>query len=277
MASSFRERYGPWALVTGASSGIGAEFARHLGSLGFNLVLVARRVTRLQALAQEITGAHGCEVRSVECDLGSAQVLETLRPHLADLDLGLLVNNAGFANTGAVVDNDLEHELQLLHVNCRAYLTLSHEVGRRLAARGRGGIILVSSTMAFTPAALWAHYSASKAYALALGEAMHDEMRPRGVDVLAVCPGPSRTGLYESADQDLSRVPAMFRPFLVEPQQVVTTALGSLGRKRSVVVGWPNKAAQLMTRFVPRSMPSRNVATFVAAVRRRPPGSGESD
>ena len=275
MTQTFREKYGPWALVTGASSGIGAEFARQLGGRGLNLVLVARRLTRLQQLADSIAREHGCEVRAVECDLSAPGLLETLQPHLEGLDLGLLVNNAGFANTGPFVENDLARELDLLYVNCRAYLVLAHSVGRRLIDRGRGGIIFVSSTTAFAPAAQWANYSASKAYELALGEAIHAEMRPRGVDVTVVCPGPSPTGLYDAADQDLSRMPRGLRLIVVEPSQVVESALQGLGNRRTVIVGWANRLLLQMGRLLPRSVPARNVSSFVASVRLRQPGANK--
>jgi short-subunit dehydrogenase len=266
--TQFREKYGPWALVTGASSGMGAEFARQLAARGLNLVLVARRLTQLQQLAAQIAGDHGCEVRAVECDLSTANVLETLRPHLDALDIGLLVNNAGFANTGAVVDNDLDRELQLLHVNCRAYLMLAHALGRSLSVRGKGGMIFISSTTAFAPTASWANYSASKAYELALGEAMHAEMRPKGVDVLVVCPGPSPTAFYDVSSLNVARTPRHMRFLVIEPSDVVATALKNLGKKRSVVVGWGNKLAVQMGRILPRSLVSRNFSSFVASVRR---------
>lgn len=265
--TQFQDKYGPWALVTGASSGIGAEFGRQLAARGLNLVLVARRLTQLQQLAAQLTRDHGCEVRAVECDLSAANVLETLRPHLDALDIGLLVNNAGFANTGPVIDNDLDRELQLLYVNCRAYLMLAHALGRRLSVRGKGGMIFTSSTTAFVPAAAWANYSASKAYELALGEAMHVEMRPKGVDVLVVCPGPSPTGLYDVSNQNLARIPRTMRFLVVEPSDVVAAALKNLGKKRSVVVGWGNKLVMQVGRVVPRGLLSRNFSSFVASVR----------
>jgi short-subunit dehydrogenase len=274
---TFHEKYGPWAIVTGASSGIGAECARQLAARGLNLVIVARRLNRLQQLADQITREHaGCDVRPVECDLRTSNALETLRPHLAGLDVGLLVNNAGFANTGPLVDNDLDRELQLLYVNCRAYLLLAHHLGARLKARGRGGMIFVSSTTAFAPAALWANYSASKAYELALGEAMHTELRPAGVDVLVVCPGPVRTDLFDAADADLSRASATSRSLAVEPAEVVATALRHLGGKPSIVVGWKNRVFMQLGRVLPRSFVAKQVSAFVAAVRRERPGTGGS-
>jgi len=266
--TQFQEKYGPWALVTGASSGMGAAFAWQLAARGLNLVLVARRLPQLQQLAAQITREHGREVRAVECDLSTANMLETLRPHLDALDIGLLVNNAGFANTGAVVDNNLDSELQLLYVNCRAYLMLAHTLGRSMSARGKGGMIFVSSTTAFAPAASWANYSASKAYELALGEAMHSELRPKGIDVLVVCPGPSPTAFYDVSNQNLARASRTTQFLIVEPPDVVAAALKNLGKKRSVVVGWGNRLVVQLGRVLPRRVASRNFSSFVAAVRR---------
>lgn len=267
------DKYGPWALVTGASSGIGAEFARQLGAHRLNLVLVARRMNRLQKLAELITAEHNTEVRPIECDLSKPDFWDKLGPQLKDVDIGLLVNNAGFSNTGAVIDNEMKRELELLDVNCRAYLILAHELGIRLKARGRGGIIFVSSTVAFAPAALWAHYSASKAYELALGEAMHEEMRQEGVDVLVVCPGPTRTEFYDVSNQDLAKTPRNLRFLIVDPPCVVATALRGIGKKRSVVVGWGNKLVTQVGRILPRRVNSKNVGSFVMSVRQDQPGS----
>ena len=266
--NALQAKYGPWALITGASSGIGAEFARQLAAHGFNLILVARRLPLLQQLAEEMTQQHTVEVRPVACDLSKEDFFHRLKPHLEHVDIGLLVNNAGFANTGAVVDNRLERELDLLYVNCRAYLVLAHEFGRRMKIKGRGGIIFVSSTTAFSPPALWAHYAASKAYELVLGEAMHEEMRQVGVDVLVVCPGPTRTPFYTVSDQDLQKTPRDARFLLTESSDVVTTALRSLGVKRSVLVGWGNKLVVHSGRFLPKGFSMKKVSKFVASTRR---------
>jgi uncharacterized protein len=265
---NFKQKYGPWALITGASSGIGAEFARQLAAQGFNLVLVARRLDRLQQLADQVARDYQVEVLPLECDLSQEGFMSTLRPRLENLDIGLLINNAGFANTGPLAGNDLGRELELVHVNCRAYLILAHEFANRLTIRGHGGIVLVSSTTAFGPAALWANYSASKAYELALGEAMHDEMRSAGVDVLVVCPGPVRTEFYQAADQDLSKAPPHLSFMIVEPWQVVATALAGLGKKRSVVPGLGIRLLMKIGRFLPRRVLSKQVSLFAAAVRR---------
>ena len=191
-------------------------------------------------------------------------MLEALGAHLDELDFGLLVNNAGFANTGAVVDNDLEREIELLNLNCRAYLVLAHALGKRFRARARGGMIFVSSTTAFAPASLWANYSASKA---------HEEMRESGVDVLTLCPGPVSTPFYDVANQDIRKAPRDSRALFVRPAKVVDAALRSIGHKRSVVPGWSNKLVVQSGRILPRSFSIEKVSQFVAATRRSGRGS----
>lgn len=261
--TTFATRYGPWALVTGASSGIGAEFARTLAERGLNVVLVARRAEVIRAAAEDLATRHAVQTRAVACDLGTPDFMTTLGPALADLEIGLLVNNAGFSNTGDLLNNALEHELQLLHVNCRAPLILAHELGAPMKTRGRGGIIFLSSTVGLAPTPTWANYSASKAYDLFLAEALHEELRPFGVDVLAVCPGGTRTAFQEQARLDLDRVPALARSVVLEPSDVVATALASLGGKASVVVGWGNALTAFSGRFLPRRLNARITGAMI--------------
>ena len=145
--SEFKQKYGPWALITGASSGIGMEFARQLAAMGINLVLVARREDKLNTLATELKSSHGIDAKVVMADLSRDDFLPTLRSATAGLEIGLLVNNAGLTTTGAIVDNKLEDELNLLHLNCRAPLILAHEYGKPMRERKRGGIIFLGSVL----------------------------------------------------------------------------------------------------------------------------------
>src|SRR5262249_32002855 len=145
----FVERFGPWALVTGASSGIGEAFARRLAESGVNLVLVARREDRLRKLADDLRSQHSVSTRVVPVDLSRDDFLPAIEQATADVQVGLLVNNAGIATTGNFLDHDLGSELALLHVNSRAPLILTHHFGRSMRQRGRGGIIFVASTLAF--------------------------------------------------------------------------------------------------------------------------------
>ena len=256
----------PRALITGASAGIGAEFARALATEGFNLALVARRKAVLEQLGQELTRDCGVECLSIECDLAREDFMATLGPSLSGIEVGLLVNNAGFSNTGDLVENDLARELELLHLNCRAPLILAHQLGRTMKGRGRGGIIFLSSTVGLVATPTWANYSASKAYALFLGEAMHEELRPYGIDVLAVCPGGTRSEFQIAAHLDLDRMPRVARSIVLEPRDVVRTALASLGSKASVVVGWGNAITAFSGRVMPRRLNTRIMGTIIRGI-----------
>ena len=182
----FVGRFGPWALVTGASSGIGEAFARRLAELGMNLVLIARREDRLRKLAEALQSKHSVRTRVVPVDLSQDDFLPIIEQATNDLQIGLLVNNAGFANTGKFLDNDLASELALLHVNNRAPLILAHHFGGLMRARGRGGMIFVSSTVAVVGVPSWSNYAASKAHDLIFDEGLAKELRREGIAVLAL-------------------------------------------------------------------------------------------
>ena len=241
---TFVERFGPWALVTGASSGIGEAFARQLAEIGMSLVLVARREDRLRRLAEELQSKHSVSTRVVPVDLSRADFLPTIEQATNDLQVGLLVNNAGFANTGKFLDNDLASELALLHVNNRAPLILAHHFGGSMRKRGRGGMIFVASTVAFAGVPVWSTYAASKAHDLVFAEGLAQELRQDGVSVLAVCPGPVQTDFWFSGAKPF---------FLLQPNAVVDVALKKLGRKIAVVAGRTNSIIAFSTRLLPRS------------------------
>lgn len=245
----FKQRYGPWALITGASAGLGELFARRLAERGLNLVLTARREDRLQALGQELESEYGIETRSIAVDFGSDQLLDIIGQQTRDLEIGLLVNNAGFTNSGDFLDNSLDKELLLVHVNIRAPMLLAHHFGQQMRKRGRGGMIFSASIAGFAPIPFWANYSASKSYDLFLAEALAEELKPRGVDVLALCPGATHT--------EFSTYTGFFAPFFtMQPEKVVDQALNRLGKRHTTVVGWLNFLTVMSYRFVPRRMAS---------------------
>ncbi len=258
---AFSERYGPWALVTGASAGIGQAFARQLAARGLNLVLVARRQERLEALAAELGAAHGTETRVVALDLTRDDFLPHLQVATAGIDIGLLVNNAGFSFTGDFFDNPLDADLRMLHLNVRAPLILTHAFGPALRARGRGGMIFVSSIAAYVAVPIWTHYSATKAYVLHLAEGVAGELAPDGVDVLALCPGTTRTEFLDVAE---------LNEFLaLDADVVVAEALRYLGRKRRWVPHFLFRAGGFMTRFLPVRLSSFVASQVVKSMRRR--------
>lgn len=243
--TEFARRYGPWAVITGASSGLGEEFARQIAALGLHLVLVARRQDRLAALADDLGRDYGVSTRVVPIDLAREDLLDALRPFIADLEIGLLVSNAGFNLSGPFTEIPLARLVEMLHVNCRASLVLTHEIGSSMARRGRGGIVVMSSISGFTPTPRWATYASTKAFNLFLAEALWHELRDRGVDVLAICPGGTRTEF-----QRVAGLRGAFGEMEVGP--VVALALERIGRRRLAIPGLVNRLNHALARVLPR-------------------------
>jgi short-subunit dehydrogenase len=234
--AGFRARYGPWALIAGASEGLGAAFAEGAAARGLNLLLVARRAEALDALAAELRGRFSVETRTAAIDLGDAALLEKLRAATAGLEIGLCVYNAARSYIGDFLQQPLADKLRIVDVNCRGPLILADECGRAMAARGRGGIILMSSLAASQGSPLVATYAATKAFNLVLAEGLWDELGRAGVDVLACRAGATRTPGYERAGP-AAKISTM------EPAPVVARALDSLGKSPSVVPGAMNRLA----------------------------------
>ena len=246
---SFNERYGPWALITGASAGIGAEFARQLAASGLNLILVARRKPRLDELARQLESTHKVAVQTIAADLSHPDFISLILSAVGSLEIGLLVNNAGFGLAGNFLDHELEEELALLDVNCRAPLALTHVFGRQMAQRKRGGIIFVSSVSGFVATPFEAHYSASKAYELWLAEALGFELEKNGIDVLALCPGSTNTEFHTVAGS---------RPVAAMPvEPVVETAIRRLGEKAVAIPYWRNRLLVYLLKLTPRRLHTR--------------------
>jgi short-subunit dehydrogenase len=209
-----------------------------------NLVLIARREDKLWQLGNDLHSRHSVGTRVVAVDLSQEGFLPIIGQATADLEIGLLVNNAGIATTGKFLDNDLGAELALLHINNRAPLILAHHFGGPMRQRRRGGMIFLSSTVAFAGVPSWSNYAASKAYDLVLAEGLAKELHHDGISVLALCPGPTRTDLWPQGARPSSPMP---------PQAVVDVALKKLGRRTTVVAGWLNSIMAFSTRLVPRS------------------------
>jgi short-subunit dehydrogenase len=257
---SFRAKYGPWALVAGASEGIGAAFAEELAGRGLHLVLLARRLPPLDEVAQTIRAAHGVEVRTAAVDLGAPSMLDDVRRATDGLEVGLVVYNAAAALIGPFLDQPLADKLRVLDVNCRGPVILADELGRAMARRGRGGIILMSSLAGTQGTALVATYAATKAFNLVLAEGLWDELREHGVDVLACRAGATRTPAFERSNSAPGPAP------LMDPQPVAAEALAALGKTPSMVPGTVNRAvAFFMQRVMPRKAA---VATMGSATRK---------
>ena len=258
----FRTTYGPWALVTGASSGIGREFARALAGRGLDLVLAARRIDRLESLADELTRSSDVSVRPVQVDLSRPDGVQRLDEATSDLEVGLAVSNAGAIIPGSFLHPSAETQAEFVQLNATTPMQISHLFGGRMAERGRGGIVLVSSTSAFNGVPYLANYAAVKAYQLVLGEALHTEFAAKGVDLLVLAPGPTRTEMADTEGIDFAQLPMKW----MSPEDVVAAALRALGRKAVVVPGATNRVMRLLTT---RVMPRRaSVALWGSMMRR---------
>jgi hypothetical protein len=236
----FRARYGPWAVVAGGSLGMGAEYSRQLAAKGMSVVLVAEDAASLEELATRLATERGVETRSVLADLATSAGLATVERSTDGLDVGLLVYNAAHSIVGRFLDVPLAEKLRMLDVNCRGPLVLSDHFGRRLARRGRGGIILVSSLSGFQGHAMVGTYAATKAFDLVLGEALWDELRADGVDVLAFCPGATRTPAFLATKPQPTGV--LSAP-LMDPADAVAEALAALPHGPTAIAGRANRAS----------------------------------
>jgi hypothetical protein len=241
---SFRARFGPWAVVTGASDGIGREFSLRLAEAGLNLVLVARRGDVLARLADELRERHGITTLGAAADLAKPSGIDAVVERISELNVGLLVAAAGFGTSGPFIDSKLGDELDMIDVNCRAVAALSHHFGRRFAQQRRGGIVLMSSLVAFQGVPRAANYAATKAYVQSLAEGLRIELAPFGVDVVASAPGPVLSGFAKRADMHMSMG--------LTPKSVAQATLDALGRRGTVRPGWLSKLLEASLAFLPR-------------------------
>jgi short-subunit dehydrogenase len=252
--SEFKHRYGPVALVTGASSGIGAAFAACLAARGFDLVLVARRQPRLELLAQQLRQAHGISVQVLVADLAARDAPQRILNATAPLDIGFVVCNAGTGGKGPYESTAVRELTETLMVNCHAPMLLAHGFIPRLRQRGRGGLLFTSSVEALLGCPYSAAYSASKALVNALGEALWGELEPHGIEVLTVCPGATATDRLQGVDAaTLSRAQA--------PDEVAQLSLDNM---RNGPVYFPSEQyrasfSQLL------AMPRRDALTLMAS------------
>jgi short-subunit dehydrogenase len=257
---AFLAEYGPVALVTGASSGIGRSFAERLASLGMDLVLVARRKQRLEEVAERLQKEHGVRVTVCQIDLAQASAAQQIIDATASLDVGLVVSNAGFGLKGEHASNDPRAMTDMLAVNCNTPTLLAHGFIPRLRQRRKGGIIFISSVEALIGCPYSTVYSASKAFVNNLGEGLWGELSPEGIDVLTICPGATDT--EAAALQGID--PATLRN-VMPPSAVVEIALENLKNGPIVISSEHYKATfdQLL------SMPRRQALAVMARSMKR--------
>jgi short-subunit dehydrogenase len=246
----FRSKYGPWALVAGASAGLGAEFATQLAARGLNVILVARQADRLTQLSATLATEQHVQVRTLPIDLADDDAPEAIVTQTNDIEIGLLVYNAAYSAIGAFLDRPLEHHRRELNTNCRAPLTLAYRLGQKMRARQRGGIVLMSSLSALHGSPMIANYAATKAFNQVLAEGLWDELRRSSVAVLACCAGATATPGYLASRPKAAHFNA---GSAMTPQVVVAEALQALGTQPSLIPGRGNRlAAFIMRRVLPR-------------------------
>lgn len=238
-SARLKSRYGPWALVAGASDGIGECFVRRLASAGINVLLLARREALLGALAAELQREYGIEVRTIVADLTAEDLDQRVAAGVGDLEVGLLVYNAGAVHGAAPFhEQPVEHALGLVALNCRGPVTLAHRLGRGMRERGRGGIVLLTSMAGLSGSSYTATYAATKSFDLVLAEALWHELAPHGVDAMAVVAGATKTPSMLNSQPGFENYAG-----IMEPDEVAAGALRNLGRGPVWVAGAGNRAA----------------------------------
>ena len=256
--SIFLSKYGPWAVVTGASDGIGHAFAEQLAERGMNLAVVARRADRLNELEHELRARYSVEILIVAADLSTPDGQAELERATEHLDVGLLIASAGYGTSGPLLQANLRQENNMLELNCFAVLQQCVTFGNRFAQRGRGGIILLASLVGWQGVPQTAHYAATKAYVQSLGEALRIELKPKHIDVLTSAPGPVQSGFAKRANMVMGAA--------VLPAVVARESLQALGKKGTVIPGGLSKLLTYSMLPLPRSIRSLILAQVMGGM-----------
>lgn len=250
--------YGSWALVSGASSGIGMALSKRLAEAGFNLALHGRNLKALNALSSELEDTWGIITDVIVADISTTSGIIQLIDDLGNLPIGLFVASAGFGTSGNFIDGKLDAEIKMLQVNNLALMMLTHHFARTFAQKGGGGIILMSSIVGFQGVPNAAHYAATKAYVQSLGEGLYHELKPHGVDILAAAPGPVHSGFAGTANMEMANA--------LSPEDVVIPILKAIGKKATVFPGMLTKILVFGLRTVPRWGKTRIMKTVMASM-----------
>ena len=271
--AKFLSTYGPCALVAGAAVGLGAAYARQIASLGLDLVLIDRDEEPLRATAAAIREAHGVRVDELAVDLGRADVAEVVAPVVAGTEIGLLVYNAAIGTVAPFLETAPALIDAMIDVNCRGPLRLVHALAPAMVRRGRGGVILMSSMSGNVGSSQLAVYAATKAFALVAADALWSELRPHGVDVLAVQPGSTRTPGWLSSQRSTDHAPA---EAVMEPDDVVREALAALGVEPVLIPGETNRQGAAVIASLPRRQAIELMSAITAKLVRNdgPRGGG---
>jgi len=245
--ADFAARYGPWATVAGASEGLGATYAEELASRGLNLVLVARRAELLQSLASELSKKYNVEIKIIPLDLSATNAVEQIAENTKDMEIGLLVYNAAFSAIGPFLERPLDDHIKEINTNAFTPLKLIYLFAGQMLARGRGGIVLMSSLSAFQGSAYISTYAATKAFNIVLAEGLWEEWRERGVDILVCVSGAVKTPNYVASEPEQT---GGLGDMTMRPNQVVYEALNALGKGPYVIPGRMNRISSFVMRHL---------------------------
>jgi short-subunit dehydrogenase len=248
LSASEKERiktqYGEWAVITGASSGIGLELAMQLANAGLNLILNSRSSDKLNEVKMKIQTKESIEIMTIACDIstieGQIRIIEETR----GLNIGLFIASAGFGTSGSFINNSIDSEINMLKLNVESTINLTYHFSHLFVNQKRGGIILISSILAFQGTPYSSNYAATKAYIQTFGEGLHEELKPFGVDVLIAAPGPVKSGFGSRAN--------LVMKMSMVPSQIAVPILNALGRKMTVLPGMLSKFLTYSLLTVPR-------------------------
>lgn len=244
-----------YALITGATGGIGKEFARLFAKDGYPLLLTGRNQEKLEQLKNEIYETYPVEIKIVTKDLGKENASQELYDWILsqDIRVGVLVNNAGFGDSGEFVESDRNRQKEMVQLNIMTLMEMCHLCGQDMKKRGRGKILNIASAAAFVPGPRMATYYATKAFVLSFGMAIQKELKPYGITVTTLCPGPVSTGFGESAKAEASRLFTSLSP--AKAEKVARRGYRAMQKGKAMVhYGWVAKGSNLAARIVTRKI-----------------------
>lgn len=243
-AATLKSKYGNLVLITGASSGIGKALAEQFAAAGFDLIITARSEKVLEQMRSDYEAKYKIKVRVVAGDHSNASDVDALKRVTSELQVGIAIINAGYGNTGAFLNTTVDAELNMVDLNVRSLLSLSHHFAKQFALQKRGALVLLSSMVSFQGVPYMANYSATKAYVQALAEALHFELESKGVDVLSVAPGPVDTGFSDRARISMSN--------MATSESVAKNIIAAIGNKQTVYPAFNAKMMRLGLSLLPR-------------------------
>jgi short-subunit dehydrogenase len=248
---NFKEKYGSWALITGATSGIGAELTSQAAAKGLNVVLVARKEKELEDHAKSIRERYGVETKTISADLSTNEGVEKVKD--IDKKIGLLILAAGIEVNGAFEKTPIEKELQTIQLNIVSTLALTHHFSKGMVERGKGGILMIASLSGHMPNPYFSNYAGSKAYVLNFGASLYGELQPKGVDVSVLSPGLTSTPMIADNGMDWSKTPME----AMDPSVVAEIGIEGLGKRFLSIPGRKNKIMAWMAKHMPTEMQSK--------------------